>query len=464
LMIPGVPVFGIGRTPHLAWGGTNMRAASSDIVKIEKDDVISSRDIEIRRRLWRTSRRSVRISKFGPVISDSKLMRGRKSEMLALKWVGHSPTDEISALYRAIRARDKDEFRDAFESFGVSSQNFLFADSEQNVGQLMAAWLPKREAFQSDDFVLNSNSMPRDWAEFKKCNSLPAVYKPFRGWVASANNRPAVTDVPITFLFSDDERVQRLNELISAKDKLNREDVAQISRDVFSAKALRLKSGLIGILDAANVELPIRNELLNWDGFYREDSRGALAFELLLGEVVSKLYHRRDRKFSSTKAQWSYVTEYLLNDLQAFEPSLRTSIMREAMARAQKKFVRHQTWGAIHHTRIGYLLSAIPLLGKNFEVARFPSPGSRETAYKSAHGFEHGPHFVKYGSQARYIFDMGGPDDNYVVLLGGQDGLLGSVNFDDQIPLWRSGKYIQLPLSVKDTDENFKWVSVIKAS
>ena len=34
LMVPGLPVFAIGRNPWIAWGGTNMRASASDLIDV----------------------------------------------------------------------------------------------------------------------------------------------------------------------------------------------------------------------------------------------------------------------------------------------------------------------------------------------------------------------------------------------------------------------------------------------
>jgi penicillin G amidase len=47
---------------------------------------------------------------------------------------------------------------------------------------------------------------------------------------------------------------------------------------------------------------------------------------------------------------------------------------------------------------------------------------------------------------ARHISDLSDLDRNYFVLLGGQDGWLGSTTFLDQVALWQQGKYITLPL------------------
>jgi penicillin amidase len=42
---------------------------------------------------------------------------------------------------------------------------------------------------------------------------------------------------------------------------------------------------------------------------------------------------------------------------------------------------------------------------------------------------------------------MADPDRNQFVLLGGEDGWLGSENFADQVALWREGRAISMPLT-----------------
>jgi penicillin amidase len=65
---------------------------------------------------------------------------------------------------------------------------------------------------------------------------------------------------------------------------------------------------------------------------------------------------------------------------------------------------------------------------------------------KTAHGPVHSRHNVLFGSDARYVFDLSNPDENHFVLLGGQDGWIGSTTFLDQLALWQSGGYIKVPL------------------
>jgi penicillin amidase len=50
---------------------------------------------------------------------------------------------------------------------------------------------------------------------------------------------------------------------------------------------------------------------------------------------------------------------------------------------------------------------------------------------------------------------MSDPDANHFVLLGGQDGWLGSTSFADQVPLWRRGDYVTIPLTPTAVRERF---------
>ena len=76
LMGPGLPVFAIGRNPSIAWGGTNMRAASSDLVDVSglDPDSIEARDETISVRWWFDSTVTIRQTPLGPVISDAPLL------------------------------------------------------------------------------------------------------------------------------------------------------------------------------------------------------------------------------------------------------------------------------------------------------------------------------------------------------------------------------------------------------
>jgi penicillin amidase len=54
---------------------------------------------------------------------------------------------------------------------------------------------------------------------------------------------------------------------------------------------------------------------------------------------------------------------------------------------------------------------------------------------------------------------MADPDANWFTLWGGQDGWLGSAAFMDQVPLWREGRSIRVPLRADTVAAEFPHVT-----
>lgn len=477
MMVPGLPIIGLGRNPEVAWGGTNLRAASSDLFDVSRlpPEAFETREERIRQRLWFTATRRVRVSPQGPVVSDAPVVPAGGAT-LALRWAGHEPTDEVTALLRAARARNAGEFRESFAGFGVSPQNMLYADRAGTIGRVTAATLPARAGFPADDPVLDATdpAQTRPWQRLWDARDLPRLENPADGLLASANENPAgwagPEAPPIGWFFSDGDRVARLRALIERKGPrgVTVADLFALQRDTMAPKAAVLARGLLARIDAlpgAAPEPALLARLRGWDGDYRADSEGALVFELLLGRLVPLL---RDASGNGgalagrgPETGWNFLTAFLLRDLDALPPDRRDALLRQALAEAAPLAARWRTWGEVHRLRAAHWLVNLPVLGRRFVLESFPVGGSRETPMKTGHGLVSGPHEVSFGSMARHVSDLSDPDANWFVLFGGQDGWLGSAAFADQLPLWREGRAIRLPLRAETVAAEFPRVTLL---
>jgi penicillin amidase len=448
MMVPGLPVMGFGRNGHIAWGGTNLRSAASDVFDISAlpPDQLRTRTETIRQRLWFDAEREVRDSPFGPVVSDVPLLKTRPGDVLALRWVGHEPTDEITALLRAAKARDSAEFRAAFDGFGVSPQNFLWADTQGHIGRITATVLPRRTGFPAHDPVLPTSAAAA-WDRLWDWRDLPQVTDPPDGVLASANENPAAwapNPPPVGYVFSDGDRVGRLRALLLATPRVSPADLAALQVDTLAPKAATLAAGLLARLDAlpgGPPEPALLARLRGWNGDYAADAEAPLVFELLLGQLAPAIAAARGLR---PETNWGALTSFLLRDLDAL-PN-REALLRQATAAAAPLAAKYRTWGDIHRLRTAHWLVNLPLLGRRFVLGNQPVGGSRETPMKSGHGLVTGPHEVTFGSMARQVSDMADPDANWFTLWGGQDGWLGSAAFADQVPLWQSRQGIRMPL------------------
>ena len=111
------------------------------------------------------------------------------NETLALRWMGHSPSDEITAMLAVNRARSWTEFRAAVDGFAVTRPEHAYADSSGHIGRLMAVHLPRRLGDISDDMAINPRTGD-GWDAPITSADLPCLADPPEGFITSANERP----------------------------------------------------------------------------------------------------------------------------------------------------------------------------------------------------------------------------------------------------------------------------------
>ena len=128
------------------------------------------------------------------------------------------------------------------------------------------------------------------------------------------------------------------------------------------------------------------------------------------------------------------------------------------VARALRRF---GTWGQIHRIELRHLLGAVPALGRRYRFAAAPAQGGNDTLLKTGNPLTARRHRCTFASTARYVSDMSDPDANWFVLLGGQDGWLGSTTLVDQVALYRGGRYIRMPLRPETVRAEFPFRTVL---
>ena len=470
LMGPGLPIFAIGRNPSIAWGGTNMRAASSDLVDVSDLDpaVVSSRDETIAVRWWFDSTVTIRQTPLGPVISDSPLLAEDDLPQMALRWAGHDVSDEIGAMLAVSRARDFAGFRAALDNFAVPGQNMVYADRDGNIGQVMAVALPQRSGPPAD-IITDAAEATRAWATMTSSGDLPWSYNPPQGYLVSANNRPARTDTPVGFFFSSDDRVSRLASLADGRDRLDVAAVKAIQRDVYMPSSARLRDVFIAGLEASGLASSAGAQareaiarMRDWDGHYHAESIGAVSFEQFRAGFIDTFYARLlGEEHGAIVARRGGLAKELRQDIERASRDVFDDALRAGLDAAGKGLDAYADWADMHRLSLAHPLSLLPVIGSRYDFGDPGVGGSSETIMKTAHDAIGTRHTVRYGANARHVSDMSDIDENYFVLLGGQDGWLNSSTMLDQWPLWQSGGYVRVPLTRSGVHASFPHVTVI---
>jgi penicillin amidase len=439
LMPAGFPIVAIGRNQQMAWAGTSLHAAGSDLFDARALPM-HERRTTLRVRGGADRELVLRETALGPVVSDGMILQFPRP--LALRWVGHAPSDEMGAMLGVMRAQTPEAFRAALAPFAIPGQNMIYATRDGRVGHLLATRVPWRPNAPPADVIAPAEAGAA-WERLAGTADLPHWADPPAGFVASANDRPPDGPVPVGFFFSPPDRVRRLRELLGGAMALDVDALAATQRDVLVRGVLAVRDALLARLEPEAANSPAAQALAGWDGRYDTGSHGALLYEVTLAELAHRL--GRAGRIAPVAAVWISRALIARDILALPDDTLRPELGRalRAAARAQRRF---GSWGGLHRLRLRHHLGAIPLLGARFRFADTASPGSNDTLDKTGHGPARGRHAVSYGASARFVTDLADEDANRVVLLGGQDGWLGSSTFLDQAPLWRAGRYVPLPL------------------
>jgi penicillin amidase len=451
--VPGLPFLGLGRNTHISWGGTNMQGASSDLYDVSHLDEngVTEHEETIKVRFGRDRKITVRRSAWGPIFSDAPVVPAKQGERLALRWVGHEVSDEFTAFLKANQAKTIESFREAFAEYSVSGQNLLVAEDSGRIGHIPAIRLPLRPFNQLPSLILQANNPDHQWQGLVSANQLPYALNPETGFIASANNRPVATQPPFGFFFGPSTRIDRLQHLLEIDDQISFEDANRILRDVYDANAHRISKTWTSLLKEAGVPNP---EFENWDGQYLASSKAALQFETFTEALASRYFELQDMQGVQTR-NWTFIKQKLVPGVQSMASDARKSLLTEARREGQKNAEKFKDWGDMHRLRAQHPLGNIPVLGRKFRFGDIPIDGSRQTLLKTAHGLVSKQHTSNFGSQSRHISMMHDIDENYFILLGGNDGWLGSENMTDQLDLWLKGGYIRFPLRLENIKKAF---------
>lgn len=463
LMAPALPIFAIGRNPWIAWGGTNMRAASSDLVDLSglPASAIRARTERISVRWWLDQEITVRETDWGPVLSDAPQLNKDSGSGFALRWAGHLPSDEITAMMRVSAARDFAAFKSAFETFAVSGQNMLYADNDGNIGQVMAVSLPKRRGAPGD-ILTDRGTSDTDWTTMAGVRDLPSIENPETGYLVSANNRPARSTVPLGYFFSPDDRIIRMTGILNEHGRVSIDDVKAIQRDTYMTSSVTLRDLYLGLVEEQAIDTggaaraEIVRTLRAWDGRYDADSRGAVAFEAFHNAFLPAFYETLlGADGAASYARFGRIRSLIVQDLARADRASLPALLNDAFDATAKAVRDYPTWGDMHRLVLRHPLSFVPLIGGRFEFGEFGAGGGVQTLMKTAHNTTTARHTVNYGSNARFVSDLRDPDRNYFTLLGGQDGWFNSEAFLDQVPLWQEGRYIDVPLKIETIRATF---------
>jgi penicillin amidase len=460
--LPGTPGVVIGHNEEITWSVT---AALTDVQDLYverfkegsslyehagewREAEVRIEEIPVRGRREPTIQR-VRTTVHGPIVTD---VLGDEEGDLALRWATPDPLDLVEAGLAVNRARNKEEFLGALQSWTVPNQNFVYADRMGVIGKTLAGPVPIRNNHRGDRPVPGWDG-EHEWEGFLPFEDLPKSFDPVEGLIASANEAPEGDTIPGAYL--PGYRKDRIEELLRATDGHTLETFREIQGDLYCAPAHTLAKRLAKLSPTSGAQENMLRELVSWDGNLTSGSHpGAVArvaLEVLLRRAAGTLI--RPDSTLPTGAE-SHLTR-LVPELLVEPDHLPEEALREVLEEAAKILEESccpepggWSWGALHVADLRHPLGRVWALRGVLNRGPYPAGGDANTIRLAAFGSGMSdasgrPSFspVTTGPNYRFVVDTGDWTQAWSMVSPGQSGHPASANYDDQIRLWLRVRY-----------------------
>ncbi len=472
----GIPAVFFGRTPRVAWGITNNICSQRDLYQEKTDpahpgcflyggrwEPARERVEEIRVKGAAPVRTVIRDSRNGPIVDELLPAAARHTGPVALRWLGATPCGWLTSLLGMNRARSADKLRAALRGWRVPTWSLVFADADGHIGYQAAGAIPIRSAAERG---YRPGWDPRhQWEGLIPFEGMPRLADPPRGWIATANNRPAPDDFPypLSGTWSSGHRARRVRQMLEATPVATREDFVRMHQDVLSLRAVDCVPRLLKALNGASARSPRVTEavphLEAWDGRLEVDRVGAALFEAFFPRFCRAV---ADERFPPEQAELvagaiaGLATELLDADTVGwFARTSREAVILGAFEATIADLERRLgpdmvtwTWGRLHQIRLQHVLSGRGELGGLLDCppggGGLPVRGDGTTVCNT--GYD--PNYLApMGANYRLIAELAStPPGLWAVDAQGQSGHPGSPHYGDQLAEWISARYHYLSL------------------
>lgn len=478
-VLPGVPGLGpLGFNGHFAFSAVNGRGDEMDyfMEKLNPDNPDQYlteegyRDFEVIEETiriksdngFRTENMKVRISRHGPIISDTL---PDAPENCAMQWSAlELPSRDIDGLIRLLKARSFDEFREALRYTRTINLNIGYADVDNNIGWQFTAAPPIRKKGYGTVPVPGWTG-EYDWQGFIPYENLPFDLNPQRGYVASFNNEPGNVSYHLTnyYLF---ERAMRFQQIIDDRpgEKVSFSELKDMQLDTVSIVAQRWVLPTREIC-AGNEKLDPCQELFrNWDFRIDKESAAATLFNyfyyVMMGNTLKDEIGEKIWSEDLGREYLYYVPDLVLTkivnqpdhpfyddkntpEVKEGRDQIIEKSMEEAVQYLKKRFgddTEEWKWGKVHKMSFDHPLGS-KLAFLNLEP--IPTHGSHHTInsgfWDSAEPFK-----MSGGGVIRMMVDFANLENATIISPPGQSGHYMSPFYDNLAETWADGDQVPM--------------------
>ncbi len=477
--IAGLPGMVVGRTNSVSYGVTNSYGDAQDLyietldpeksgnylegkksVPFEKrEETIVYRDSDAEQGY---SKKTITILKTGrgPVISN--ILPGLNTKkVITVRWSPYESMLPETGLLLMFQAKSAGEVRSSLSKLTFIMLNFVFADTQGNIGWHTTGKLPLRSQGESITPYTVKDGIDnwRGWIPFDK---MPSDFNPEKGWLGTCNHNTVKKDYPyyISSYFSPHYRYTRLKQICDSYEKRDPMFHWKVQRDTLNILAASITPVIKKVLLLEKDTEFLGKILGDWDYTDSRDNYAPSIFQNIFRNIAIETFRDElgDELTKTLLSPWYVWQERLENMILEGESDWfddkttqeKKETVSDIIHRAALKTIKdlgekygsnpiNWKWGKMHTIEFINPLMRSGILKWIFGGGKFSMSGSGETLYRGLYKFEK-PFGVKIAAALRMVADMGDNDKILAVLPWGVSARMFSKHNSDQMKKYMNGE------------------------
>ncbi len=421
---------------------------------------------------------AVKISKHGPIMNQ--LMKEIDDDRpIAMQWIYTKLKNQILDVgYQISHANSLTEFMEGTKLLHAPGLNMMYGDALNNIAWVAAGKLYKYRDSIHTKLFLDGASGRDEIIEYIDFEENPQAINPSWNYVYSANNQPdTIAGVLYPGYYLPEDRGQRIERLLEAKNDWTSEEVQKMIFDVTSIIAPNVISDLIAVLDTNDFnenEIKALQSLNNWDGEYAKEKIAPTIYNRFVYEFLERTF--KDEmgggfvQFMETPLMKKMITVQAKKSTSIWFDDVSTAVKETKFDVVQQSFknailflekqlgndVSSWSWSQVATVEHKHTLaSGGKLLQKLFNVGPFSMDGGNEVINNQLFTLNKtGIYPVKAGPSTRRVIDFSDVENSVSIIPTGQSGNVFSKHYKDQAEKYLNGKFVKMKLNQSEIEKS----------
>ena len=406
--------------------------------------------------------RRLKFTRHGPVIHEDPATH--KAYALRAAYLEFPGTAAYLASLRLNQAQNWQAFVAGMEHHYTPGENMVYADVDGNIGWFGGSIAPIRPRDDWSGMLPVPGNGDFEWNGFLPTSSLPKVFNPPEGYIATANQYNLPDDYVHKEMsgrtWAEPYRALRIHEVLAHAQGVDLQTSQHLQFDSLSIPARTLANYARSLHSSDRVVGEALRLLNAWDYRTEVDSVAATVYEFWVVEVVrlvSDLYIPAESRKVFGDLATTRVLEKLATPDAAFgsQPEqARDALLMSALSEGMGKLTAalgddptQWAWGRLHHVRFEHCVEGLipPGVAEGGAAPRYPVGGDKDTVRLAA--FRKSDFRQISGASYRQVIDVSHWDNSRIQNTPGQSGDFRSPYYQNLLEGWATGQYIPMAFS-----------------